>query len=345
MPSSLFESDVYKDFDHGGQAMSNKIKAILGKRDAAVIINDKMPTTLDLFRRTLKEPIVVQTLQAIHDGSLVLFIAAPEYNLPACLPFFKYKNKADGKVRVGVNLTNVAREVRQENALGDKMDAVSEYVIDDVNIVYTMLVSAYINLVVPDTSQFGPKVLQYGSLFWARMFNKILNKTIGLATSKDRYEAYLYFAVRFFLSYYMGAPDNIIESISLAVLKGKEKSNLILYIEDRIKENGINVNQDFTTFCQTMFNNDISNIKGIRITSANPNEQINVSFYIRKFIDSYHQSTLMTLGSFYYFIWVIMCVQMRAHLCNIKMFDDICSRAEMGSFMNGVYQTVAAIRK
>ena len=86
-----------------------------------------------------------------------------------------------------------------------------------------------------------------------------------------------------------------------------------------------------------MFNNDISNIKGIRITSANPNEQINVSFYIRKFIDSYHQSTLMALGSFYYFIWVIMCVQMRAHLCNIKMFDEkIISRYKKLDDLNRV---------
>lgn len=339
MPNSIFESDVYKDFDHGGEAMSNKIGAILTRPEAAIIINNKMPYTLERFRKTFKDSIVVKVLEAVQNGDMVLFVAAPEYNLPSCLPFFRYKNKKNGKMKVGVNLTNVVREEKQTDSLGEKTNEVMEYVIDDINIVYSMLVPAYIQLNVDSASAFNPKVLQYGSLFWGRMFNKILVKTIGLSTSKERYEAYLYYAVRFFLKYYIGAPDSIVDSISMSTLKTREKSNLILYIEDKVKENGINMYASFTDFCQTLFSNDISNIKGIRITSANPNEQINVSYYIRKFIDNYHQSTLMSLGSIYYFIWVITCVQMRAHLCNIKMFDDICSKSEMGTFMNAVYQS------
>lgn len=339
--TNLFDTDVYKDFDRGGLTMTNKIKCIVGKpKESCIIVNEMLAESLDQLRRSIKEAIVLKVLDSVAKGELVLFVAKPEYNLPTCLPFFRYTNAKTGEVKVAVNMTNVVTEVTGKTSTGEGTGEVVGYELNDVNITYTMLVSAYIQLKCVDPFELGTKFMTHAAVLWARMFNKILVKTIGLASSKERYNAYFYFAVRFFLTNLVGAPEKLVDSISLATLKERQKSTLIVSMEDKIKDLGINMYADFTTFCQTLFNNEVSNIRAMRVTTMNPNETINVSFYCRKFIDSYHQGAILALCNPFYFIWMVVAVEMKARLFNIKMCEDIFSKSEMAAMMSGIYTAI-----
>lgn len=336
MAVALTNTDVFQFFEKSGARISDHIKAIVTQPTAAVILNEKLEeTTLTRFAQNFKEPIALKALIAVRNGDLVLFYAKPEFNLPECVPFFRYTLK--GKTKVAVNLTNITQvngDVNDPNSL--------VYSVDDMRKLYAMVVSAYINLKVPDPLQFPIKALEFGAMMWARMFCKVLNRTIGLSTNKDRYEAYFYFAARFFMTYLVGAEQGTVDRVSMALLRDG-KTPLIQMVEEKSSEAGVNMYQDFTSFCSTLFNNDFSNIKGLRMVSANPGEKLNVSFFIRRFIDTYHQSSIMSLASVHYFTWMVICTQKKAYLMNIKMLGDVFDVGEGTKYLAGIYTQATSV--
>lgn len=330
MAIALTKTDIFQYFEKSGARMEDRIKALVTNSNASIILNEALEeTTLTRFGQNFKEPIALKALVAVRNGSLVLFYAKPEYNLPECMPFFRYT--MGGKTKVAINLTNITQ------VSGDQNDPNSlVYTVDDMRKLYAMLVAGYINLMIPNPEKFPIKSIEYGAMMWARMFCKVLNRTIGLSTNKERYEAYFYFAARFFMKYLIGVPDDTVDSASDALLKNG-KSPLIIMIEEKCKDANINMYADFTSFCATLFNNDVSNIKGLRMVSANPGERLNVSFFIRRFIDTYHQGAIMALASVHYFTWMVISVQKKAYLLNIKMLGDVFDANEGNKYLAGIY--------
>lgn len=335
MAVSLTQTDVYQYFEKSGARISDRIKALVTNPNTAIILNEKLEdTTLARFAQSFKEPVALKALIAIRNGDMVLYYAKPEVNLPECMPFFRYKYK--NAYKVAVNLTNICQ------VEGDPNDPASlVYTVDDMRKLYAMVVGAYINLVIPDPANFPIKTIEYGAMMWARMFCKVLNRTIGLSTNKDRYEAYFYFAARFFMIYLIGANQGTVDSISNALLKNG-KSPLILMMEEKCAENKVDMYENFTTFCATLFNNDFSNIKGLRMVSANPGEKLNVSFFIKRFIDTYHQSAIMALASAHYFTWMVICTQKKAYLLNIKMLGDVFDAIEGNKYLAALYSEASS---
>lgn len=330
MATPLTSTDIFRAFDTSGAKLSERMKAIITGSNAATIVNEALEeSTLSRFGVNFKDPIALKALMAVRNGDLVLFTATPEYNLPECLPFFRYTYK--GKAKVAVNLTNII------SAVEDTANGTVSYSVEDLRKLYAMLVAAYLNLKIADPTEYPIKAIEFGSMMWARMFCKVLNRTIGLSTNKERYEAYFYFAVRFFLINLIGAPDATVESISNTVLKSGAKSQLILMIEDQINKQGINMYESFTAFCSILFNNDISGIKGMRMLYANPNEKLNVSFYVRRFVDSYNQGSVMALANVHYFTWMIICCMKKAYLVNIKMLGDVFDGVEGSKYLAALY--------
>lgn len=333
MAIALTQTDVFQYFEKSGARIEDRIKALVTNSNASVILNEKLEeTTLIRFAQNFKEPIALKALIAIRKGTLVLFYAKPEYNLPECMPFFRYTQK--GEAKVAVNLTNITQVSGDQNVPSSLV-----YTVDDMRKFYTMVVSAYINLMVPDPAKFPIKSIEYGAMMWARMFCKVLNRTIGLSTNRERYEAYFYFAARFFMTYLIGVPSSVVDNSSKALLSNG-KSPLILMIEEKTADAGVDMYKDFTSFCETLFNNDFSNIKGMRMVNANAGEKLNVSFFLRRFIDTYHQGAIMSLASVHYFTWMVLAVQKKAYLVNIKMLGDVFDATEGNKYLAGLYTEV-----
>ena len=332
MATPLTATDIFRAFDNSGANLSQRMKALITDSKACSIINEALEeSTLTRFGTTFKDPVALKALLAVRNGDLVLFAAAPEYNLPECIPFFRYVFK--GKAKVAVNMTNIV-------STSEDINGNVSYMVDDMRKLYAMLVAAYIQLKIPEAENYPIKAIEFGAMMWARMFCKVLNRTIGLSTNKERYEAYYYFAVRFFLINLIGAPEASVESISKSVLKSGVKSPLILMIEEQIEKLGINPYASFTAFCNTIFNNDISGIKGMRMLAANPNEKLNVSFYLRRYVDSYNQGAIMGLASVHYFTWMVLCSLKKAYLINIKMLGDVFDGVEGSKYLSALYANV-----
>ena len=335
MALPLTETDVFQSYEKAGANLGPRMKALITNPQAAVVVNEKLEeATLSRFAISFKEPIALKALMAVRTGELVLFVARPEFNLPECIPYFRYVSK--GKTpKVAVNLTNICIVDQGSTS------AETTYMVEDMRKLYAMLVSAYLQLRLPDPVNYPIKAIEFGAMMWARMFCKVLNRTIGLATNKERYEAYFYFAARFYLEYLIGAPSATINSISTALLKNGTKSPLITMIEDRISAEKINMNANFTTFCSVLFNNDLSGAKGMRMAAANPNEKLNVSFFIKRFVDTYNQAAIMSLASAQYFTWMIVCCMKKAFMCNIKMLSDVVESTEGARYLAALFEDAA----
>ena len=333
MATSLTQTDVFQYYESSGMRLTERIKAIVGNSKAAEIVNEKLEEfTLSKFSLTYKEPIALKALNAVRTGDLVLFVAKPEFNLPECIPFFRY-TVGGNRAKVAVNLTNCIQQI-------DDGNGGFNYVVDDMRKLYVQLVSAYIQLMIPDPANYPVKAIEYGAAMWARMFCKVLNRTIGLSSNKDRYDAYYYFAVRFFMKYLIAAPDATVDAVSKAYLRTGTKSPLILMIESKVEDQGADMYKDLTTFCATLFNNDISGVKGMRLVAANPGEHLNASYFIRQFVTSYSQAAVMALASAPYFTWMVLCTQKKAYMCNIKALGDVFDGNEGARYTAGIFSSI-----
>jgi len=318
---SYINSDIYTETLNKGNAISGKIMKILGGNASGTeIVNDKLSAAIAAMKKVYKDPSTLKVIEALNSRRMLLMVVTPENNIPICLPFFKYT--AGGVNKVCVNLTNyIGSSVDPDT--GEK-----EYTID-VRKLHALTLAAYIDLdLLNGKTVLAADTLSSAAILWAKMFNKVLEGAIGLGTNRDRYNAFMYLAIKFFLRYYMDVPEQIAENIALNYLR-VPKNQMILFIEDNIAAKGIDIYKSFSVFCSALFNNEITNIKGIK--NNNISDSMNELFYHRKFIDLYYYASLLSLGGFAYFLFLILCADDMVPICNYKVLKKIIDEEKLGT--------------
>ena len=326
---NLQNSDIYKDYINKGENVSNKIFKILSGNANVTILNEVLKKEIDTLLRVYKEQVIVSIVNAIRNNDIILIKTPSDNSLPSCIPFIKFKK--EGNIKLMINITPYINE-KVDRSTGE-----SSFTID-IKQLYVLCLSGYIYYKMLDDKAVLPAdVIRISSLMWARMFNKILIRTIGLSTNKERYEAFMYFAIRFFIKYYLESPDVIVDNVSNGYLKNG-KSNLIRLMEQKIEASGIDMYSSLDSFCSVLFNNEISNLKGIKIN--NVADTINRQFYLKKFIEMYGFSALMSLGSFPSFLFTIISSFNWSRICNDRSMEDIVfnDNKEMPKLINAIYR-------
>lgn len=325
----LQNSDIYKEYIDKGDNISAKIFRIIGGQSGSVILNDKLKKEFETLQRVYKEQVVLSFIKAIKDGNIILIKSNSDNNLPTCLPFVKFKK--GGETKLVINLTNYLSE-KKDSDTGDITYSI------DIKQLYVLCLSGYIYYKLLDENvSLSPLIIQISSTIWSRMFNKVLIKTIGLNTNKERYEAFMYFGMRFFMKYYLDCPDVIVNNISETYLKNG-KTYLINYMESKIKDLNLNLYESFESFCHILFNNEVSNIKGIKVN--NVEDVMNRHFYMKRFIDMYGFASLLSLSSFPYFLFTIISSFNWSKICNDRSMEDVVfyDNKEIPKLLTAVYK-------
>lgn len=331
----LTDSDIFTDFLDRGHSTTNKIAKILSGADTeGAILNDALSQYIATITRFYKDPSTIRIANAIKDGRIILIKTGPDLNLPACLPFIKFKQ--NGVMKVAVNLTPYV------SVIPDKDHSTVEYHID-VTKLYALTLPAFLSIeVLDDNAVMSSETLYCASIIWSKLFNKILVRSIGLATNKDRYNAFVYFGIKFFLKYYMNTPDEIINGITDKYLGVHVNNYVIVYMTEQIKRLGLEetMYQSFKNFCSTLFNNEVSNIRGAKI--SNVSDAVNTQFYVSQFINMYRFESLLALASFPYFLFVITSVDSHANICADKSIDEILKDEKklMARLMASLYREI-----
>jgi len=327
---TLSESDIYSKYMDKDNGITNKIFKTLKDTNSSTILNDKLDTALEIMRKTYKDPTTIQIINSIKNGEIILYVTEPELNMPTCIPFFKYV--ASGKTKVSVNLTN---HIQQKK---DKGTGEVDYIIDNRKF-YILCLSAFITLKLLDKRTVLPAtVISDCAYMWAKMYTKVLNKMVGLSTNKERYESFMYFAIRFFCKYFLECPDALCDTIAESYLPAG-KTMLIHDIERKVSEKGINMYSSVETFCNTLFNNSITNLKATRLGD---NVDMNSYLYFRKFVDMYDFSAAGSLCSFPYFLFTIISVFYSGNMVS-RSLDDIVitdDAKQMPRILNGLKKEI-----
>ncbi len=291
-------------------------------------------TELDYDLRTIekvfKNPLTVKTMEDIRNGNIIPFVSTnPSKTMPPWMPFIKFGDPKTRAPKVAVDLSLLAT-VRE-----DKVNEEFSVSIDRKKL-YVLLISAYIYLHFADKTMVLPtNLMTLTASVWAKMFCKILDRKVGLATNNERREAFLYFAAKYYLLNILETTENIAEGIALGMFKNKIKNSIAKEVEVKINDRGIDLYSNLSTFVGTLFNNDITGLRSIRI--KNSSSELNLTYYMKEFMSYYYSPSGFAVAAFPFFMWMIISANNWAYIFNDKAIEDI-SKEEFPKIMVELYK-------
>lgn len=302
------DSDIYQKMNTGN-AITNQIQNTIQSINANTLINGRLDAQLMAMNRVYRDALTTRVIEAVKDGRILILCLPMDKRLPANMPYVKVKRS--GKQCVIVDMSKYVIAQRGPGAILEEFKV-------DVAKLYSLLVPAYLALeVINEFTVMSSETTKLLSLMWAKLFNKVLMNQKIFVGNRERYEAFMYFAMRFFMIYYCQIPIQIVDNISGEYINGV-KSKYISTIENNLQHKGIDLYADWNTFARTMFSNEITNIRAIT------NVDMNVDQYLRLF------STLMGRDGSYLSLWstdyafycffVTWC---HSWILNDRSFDDI----------------------
>ena len=310
----VHESEVFMFLNKDGsiqkRCQSNITKNMI---DCKHLLADTFKTIMKVY----KDNLTLRTMDAINKGTLIVYATKEMDRLPVYYPFVKFKH--GGTVKVAVDISNYVT-IKTDKVTNEETATI------DMKKLYCLIISGflYLNNFSSKTATVTPTMLKYCALIWAKLFCKVLIMKVGLATNRDRHDAFMYFAMKYFIINIMECPETVAEDIACTQFKGKVVNPTARYINETVKDRGIELYSDLVTFCNTMFNADITGMRGIRVTGST-NDTITFDFFIRQYIQLYYVTAGLTLASFPHFLWMIISVNNFAFLFNDSTIEPMCT--------------------
>ena len=310
----LVDSDIFESNLNKNDKLLGRVKMVMsGSIPGVVLLNEILwPEIKRKIIDKRKEKFINDMGQAIVDGRLILITMPPENRISDNLPFVALKN--NGIRCVLVNLSTMVKEIKNP-------DLTIDYDMgDNVVKIHSILYAAFLALEKLDERTILSTNTMYDSaVIWAEMFNKPIYDAFGMNNS-ERYIAFKYFAMKFFLIYFLNCDEKTAESI--AMKKIQNKNELINWMETKIDEKGIDIfHGGVVTYLTTIFNSEITRMQGIKV--SNVANTMNVSFYLTRFVQTYSSNAILSLCAFPYFMYVIISAMGKANVVRDRAFDKI----------------------
>ena len=324
------DSMVYKYMLKDKESVINTYRLELIK-GGMINLNAELAPQLANIKKIYNDVLTIKALEAVANGTIILFSAKnPKHCMPSYMPFIKYKS--GDKTFLAVDLTKwvVLKPIKGTD---DQFD-----VTIDVKKLYCFIITAYLyqNQFDRDT-QLSSKLAKSSAIVWAKLFCKVLEMKVGLATNKDRHDAFMYFAMMFFLVNIIDYNRESAENLAKSFFKSNTVSPTVRYIETAVEDKNIDMYESFETFCSTLFNPDITGLRSLRLRGTN--NVITVEYYVSQYITLYHLTSALSLAAYPYFIWMVISTCNWAYLFNDKTIEAIASE-EYGNIMAELYKMV-----
>lgn len=308
----LIDSDIFSQIINKNNRVLGQIPMLIPPHNEGVFLNEILHN--DIKRKIVdkkRSAIATAIMDEIDSGAIIIIYTTPEKRLSDMIPFITFKNK--GIRRVLVNFSSIARPVRLN-------DGTIDYELgDNVNKAYVLLHSAYLALEkFTENAVMSADTIYDSAILWAEMFNKPLFDVIGLNNS-DRREAFTYLAMKFFAVYFMGSTEDQAEKTAMKYIK--QKNQMLIDILDNIQSKNIDIYAGVQAFITTLLDNEVTSIKGLKVN--NDSNAVDISFYIRKFSQTFGSNALLSLCAYPYFIYVITAAMGKCNMVKDKSFERI----------------------
>lgn len=323
----LQTSDMWLRLDKSNnKEYSKRMNLILSGSKDIVILQGQLEVQLQRIKKFYRSASVVKMIDAVKNGDLVLFYSTtPRLDLPVCLPFFKYQKGEYPKVAVNLTPHLKYNEFKDTDEI--------EYEID-LKKLYSIVLPAYYYLAL-----FNPKcvlsnkAIDLSARLWSKMFVKILIKVLGISSNKEKLDTFTYFSMMFFMIYYLDTPKKIAEDIAEKNLR-TGKNVLISEIESKLEERNINIYDGFEVFCNTIFRNEYTKVRSIGGKNSLHGGNLDYSFFIKNYINTFDFSSYLSLASYPYFIFSLFAASTMSHLNSAYGFEDIVRGDNPADFQN-----------
>lgn len=329
---TYLDSDIYTYFNKGN-GLQNRMRQCLSKVGPDTIVNSKIDNTFTTMMRAYRESVVHKVVGAARKGR-ILIVRLPidnsgDYRFPEIVPFIKVKRKGEECVIIDIS------RISPEEKAAPGTDAVVGYKVD-IPKLYVLMVSAYISLELCGPNKAFPvEAAKHMATLFSKIYCQVLARMGMLTSDKERYQAFLYFAIEFYMTYYLNAPVPVVKAASSAFVGG-HKNNLIIFMEEQISRKGIDPYKDFTTFSGILYDNELT---GIRTQESRTND-INESVYVQKFMNMYSKNAIVALWAPEYFFYILLSAYRKTNVVFDRAFDDVFKDAPrmMPQLMDSLYK-------
>ena len=294
---SLRDTYIFSIMNKDGY-IDKKVK--LFASDSALVVTPQMlEVEVATINKTFKYPAKMAVLEAFRNGHLrpVVLKQGVHDKMPISIPFLVNKDRTAAMVFID-NYT--------------RMDKEGNLSIDYKKF-YCLMESAYLSM--EGIKRNNTTVISRGSEIFAHMFTKVLNKKFSLNSKRDAMNKVIYLASKFFMINHLGMTDQ--NMISNYAIKNCNSATAIL------------VRDVDTAFTPEMFTNISTFLKGLADLSylfIPGFETITTRDYMTSYADTYGQSTIYSLESLEYFLFVISSVVIGAYLNNQTLLEDIIDK-------------------
>lgn len=304
------DSDIFQKMDANG-TITNKIADVLRNVDDKVIINGKIASSLESMHRAYRETLTLKVIKAVESKQILIVSMPIDKRLPYFMPYVKVKrNNMDCVI---VDMSKYVTTTRNKQT-----GAVEEIEKVDITKLYNLLVPAFIALNVLNTETVvSTETTKNLAFLWAKLFNRILMTQRVFVNNPERHTAFMYFAMKFFMIYYMNTTPAIVDNIMREYLNGP-KNKYIQMVEANLQQKQIDLYQDWTTFAFNMFSNEMTNIH------STTNVDMNVENYLRLYSNYMgRDGAFLALWSADYFFYCLFVTMNHCYILNDRAWESI----------------------
>lgn len=304
---SITQSDVYER-TASVYKIPEHIRSVLN--GAGRRINTEIAPMIVTMQRNYKDSATQKAVEDFEKGSIILVYGDGDVMLPPQLPMIK--TIKDNREVVICDLSYTSFEARRDRKTGET----SYYM--ETRQLNSMLLAAHYFLAMRPNTLIPPQTTIYMANAWARMFCKALNRAVYLNRDRDRFDAFRYYAMMYFMINLLDMKEPRAEQVTLSQFKDG-KNYIVRHIDEEITARGLTPYNSFHEFCEMLFNKEITGIGG-GITGG---ESMNMASYLRAFIATYDVKALYSLAAFPYFLYLYISVNNANRGFNVRVYEDI----------------------
>lgn len=294
------------------------------------VLNGELVVQLANIKKIYRDRLTQLAVDEVTKGNIIIYSAKnPTHCMPSYMPFIKYKVQDEQKVAVDITQYATVKKIKDS----DEIDVVM-----DTKKLYVFIVSAYLYLRTFNRNTILPsKLAKSSAIVWAKLFCKILEMKVGLATNRERHDAFMYYAMMFFLVNIIEYNEEAAKAIAKSYFKTGVINSTIGYIETQIENRNLPIYATFEDFCKIMFDPEITGIRTMRL--KNSNDRITLEYFVSQYITMYHVTSAFSLAAYPYFIWMVISACNWAYLFNDKTIEPIASE-EYNTIMTELWKMV-----
>lgn len=291
--SSMEDSYIYKSFNASNALVERIIKYV---KSAVALDKTYFEEQYSQIKKTNISPLSPKVLEAFDNG-IVELLYSTNTKMTISVPFII--RKSNGKVVATIFISSFSTLDKDDNLT------------IPVKQLYALMESAYVAWqlqVNPMKIQRNIGLMRLCNTIYTQMILRILNKDYALSLDKVLYDKASYAISRFFLSQVWMYPNpELIESYASIDLKNIE-------------------NLDLSLTKQGYDSEDIKSIDDLMrfLSTLSPRmKEVNTRYFIERFINTYHGSSIMSIDYLPYLFFVIINILLSSFLISQVALNDV----------------------